>query len=408
MDNLSKSQNTAADTVFKYKALTAQGKTVHGQISAKNALLAKAQLRKQGLSEIVLSAKGVEWHIHRRIPARQILLTLRTLSTLVGSGIVLSTALGIAAKTTNHAKLATKIHQIKTDIEQGNSFGHAIAKHAEFDTLTVALINAGEQSGKLDTMLDRAARHAAHQAQLKAQLTRALRYPLLVAVVAVVVTAVLLLMVVPSFAATFENMGSKLPTITQWVLGLSNWLAAYFWTLLIAFGIGVAILAYLYKTSAAIRLWWASKSLSLPVFGQLITAVSSARFASTLATTLQAGVPLTKSIDLAGQAANQPIFIKASQAIALDVAAGISLADAMKNAQIFPAVSTQMVSIGEASGKLSEMLEQVAAYHNKQAAERTDALVAMIEPAIILTMGVLIGGLVLAMYLPIFNMGAGL
>lgn len=404
MDNSSKA---TADSQFHYRAYDARGKLVRGEISASTAILAKARLRKQGLTDIKISSHTMRWQRPRTIHRQHILLALHTLATLLKSSVVLTKALSIAANTTQHPKLANTLRQIKTDIEQGSSFYQAIAKHREFDKITLALIDAGEKSGQLDTMLERAAIHAQRQAIRRSQLTKALRYPALVMAVAGIVSAILLLKIVPSFAVTFDGIDTPLPAITVWVLALSDWLRASVVWLIGALSIGALMFGWLYRTRPSLRLRCASVLLRLPVIGAVIQAVSSARFAQTLALTFASGVPLAQSVLLAGKACDHPLFEQASHRIAAAITTGSSLGAAMAETQLFSLMSVQMVTVGEEAGRLTQMLDEVAIYHDKQVQETTDALISLLEPAIILVMGVLIGGLVLAMYLPIFSLGMG-
>ncbi len=404
VDNLPKS---TTDSLFSYRAYDARGRVVRGEISASTAILAKARLRKQGLSDIKISSSTMRWQPPRSIPRQHILLALQTLATLLKSSVVLTKALSIAASTTQHPKLANTLKQIKTDIEQGSSFYQAIAKHREFDKITLALIDAGEKSGQLDTMLERAAQHAQLQAIRRSQLAKALRYPALVMAVAWIVSAILLLKIVPSFAVTFDGIDTPLPAITVWVLALSDWLRASFWWLIGMLVISALMFGWLYKTHPSLRLWCAAAMLRLPVIGAVIQAVGSARFAQTLALTFASGVPLAQSVLLAGKACDHPLFEQASQHIAAAITTGSSLGAAMAKTRLFSPMSVQMVTVGEEAGRLTQMLDEVATHHDKQVQQTTDALIGLLEPAIILVMGVLIGGLVLAMYLPIFNLGMG-
>lgn len=401
------SKKPTADSQFSYRAYDTRGKLIRGKISASTMMLAKARLRKQGLTDIKISTTSMQWQLKRPIHTQQILLTLHTLATLLKSSVVLTTALTIAAATTRHARLGSILNQIKTDIEQGSSFYQAIAKHPEFDKTTLALIDAGEKSGQLDTMLERAASHAQRQAKRKSQIAKALRYPMLVAAVALIVSAILLLKIVPSFAATFDGIDTPLPAITVWVLALSDWLAASFWWLIAVLTIGALIFGWLYRTRPSLRLWCAKTALRLPIIGSVIQAVGSARFAQTLALTFASGVPLAQSVLLAGKACDHPLFEQASHSIAAAITTGSSLGSAMAKTQLFSPISVQMVMVGEEAGRLTQMLDEVAIHHDKQVHKTTDTLISLLEPMIILVMGVLIGGLVLAMYLPIFSLGMG-
>lgn len=395
---------------FSYKAINARGKAVTGEISAANLALAKVMLHKQGLAQITIkpAAVRVSWRKSRVRPA-DALLGLRTLATLISSGLVLTQALDIAKQTTNSTALAAYLTKLKTDIETGHSFAAAIDNAPPvFGALAYPLIDAGEKSGALDVMLDRLATYSEQQATLRATVKQAVRYPLIVLIVALVVMAILLLKVVPSFAMTFASMGETLPLPTRIVLGLSQFLQSYFWLIFMSI-IGVIVIGVTaYQRSAALRHRWAVFSLRLPVIGALIRLVGSARFARTLSTTFGAGVPLPQALSLAARATDHPIFISATEQIISQIHSGHSLFTAIKNTDLFSPMSVQMIGVGESSGKLVPMLEKVADYHEQQIHAKVSTITGMIEPVMIVVLGVLIGGLVLAMYLPLFNLGAGL
>ncbi|VEG12659.1 type II secretion system F family protein [Moraxella cuniculi] len=396
-----------SQSTFVYTAITPQGNKIHGKIRAKNSLLAHSQLKKQGLGNIRLHAQSTPRY-RRAIATKHILITLNTLATLLDAGIVLSTALAISAETCTDARLAAKLTQIKTDIEAGDSFAKAIAQHPEFGKLTLALIDAGEQSGSLDIMLHRAANYAQKQHQLRTQLLQATRYPLAIIITALLVGGILLLKVVPNFAANFAATGDTLPTLTLMVLGLSQWLGRYFWWLI---GTGVAMMTlgyWLYQHKPSFRQRIAALSLRLPIIGKLIIAANNAKFTQTLATTLSSGVPLTQSIMLAGKSCDNPLFVQAAEQIAKSVQAGTPLSTAMTTGKLFSPIGIQMIKVGEESGRLEIMLDTVAEFYLKQISTTTQAIISMIEPAIIIVMGVVIGILVLAMYLPIFSMNIGI
>lgn len=392
---------------YRYQAINARGKTTVGEIVAQNPALAKALLRKQGLAQITI--EPVQKMAFRRSIARQeILLAIKTLATLISAGIVLTQALQICQQNTQNAQLTTILGQIKQDIETGENFATAIGKHqAVFGQLSVALIDAGEKSGTLDLMLNKIATHLETQSKLKATISHAIRYPITVLAVASVVMAVLLLKVVPIFANSFASMGQDLPLITQMVLQLSNLLRAYFWyglLGLVVFG-GVGLHGLLHRPAwqlAAIK-----KITRLPLIGKLYTRVANARFASTLATTFGAGMILTDALQLSLKATNNPLFITQSQAIIAQVQAGSRLSSVMIQTGLFSPMSVQLVAAGEESGKLTEMLDTIAQYHEQQTATQVQALTAWLEPVMIVGLGLMVGLLILAMYLPIFNMGMG-
>ncbi len=395
---------------FCYHATDARGKAVKGEIDAQSIALAKVLLYKQGMTNIrIKPAPKAMFHLQKPIATTDIVLTLRTLSTLIGAGIVLTQALAIASTTTTNARLKAYLDKLKADIETGHSFAQALAKQPPiFGALTQALIHAGEQSGSLDVMLERVASHSEKQLWLKSRINKALHYPLTVLVVAVAVMAILLIKVVPSFASSFASIGAQLPLPTQIVLGLSEFLVAYFWLMLGGILAIIAIMVWRYKTSPSTQKQLATLSLRLPIFGSLIRLSASARFARTLATTFGAGVALNDALALSAKATNHPLFIQATDDVIAKVRAGGSLYTAISHVGLFSPMSLQMIGVGEESGRLVEMLDKVADYHEQQVDAKVDTLTGMIEPVMIVVLGLMIGGLVLAMYLPMFNLGATL
>lgn len=402
---------TKSTQKYRYQAISARGKPTTGEIAAQNPALAKAMLRKQGFSQIQvhLSAqKQFGKQLFERIGEQEILLAIKMLATLIGAGIVVTQALQICQQNTQNARLTAILGQIKQDIETGDAFAVAIGKHqAIFGQLGVALIDAGEKSGTLDLMLNKIATHLETQSKLKASISQAIRYPITVLAVASVVMAVLLLKVVPIFANSFASMGQDLPLITQMVLQLSDFLRGYFWYGLL----GLVVLGgggwYGWLHRPAWQLALINKITRLPVFGKLYVGTANARFASTLATTFGAGMILTDALQLSLKATNSPLFITQSQAIIAQVQAGSRLSNVMAQTRLFSPMSVQLVAVGEESGKLTEMLDTIAQYHEQQTAAQVQALTAWLEPVMIVVLGLVVGVLILAMYLPIFNMGMG-
>lgn len=394
---------------FRYIATTPRGNKRTGVIAAASLPLAKAMLKKQRLTVVKITpASTLFAHTTRRIPKKQQLIALRTLATLTSAGITLTQALAIVAESSSHSYLAQVLFDIKADIESGSSFANAIhERQAIFGALTAALIDAGEKSGTLDEMLTRIADHSEQQAALKAKLNQALRYPAAIVITAIVVLAVMLIKIVPAFAETFISMGNELPLPTRIVLDISQMLSRYFWWILLGSTALVAGFVMAYKKRPDFRRQLAARLLSLPIIGKLIAAVATARFAQTFTITFEAGLPLIEAIYLAGKATNHPSFIDATRHIATKVQSGQKLAEAMNDTKLFSAMSVQLVSIGETSGRLSQMLSKIADYHTQAVNEATDTLLGLLEPLIIVVMGVAVGALVLAMYLPIFNMSLG-
>ena len=298
---------------------------------------------------------------------------------------------------------------IKNEVASGGGFANACAKHPKyFDDLFCSLIASGEQSGTLEVMLDRVATYKEKTEALKAKIKKALTYPIAVMVVAVVVTAILLIKVVPTFASTFESFGSDLPAFTKMVVSLSEWMQANWYILL-----GITIVAgFSFKTarqkSQAFSDWVDKMTLKLPVVGDIVFNSVIARFSRTLATTFGAGVPLVDALNSVAGAAGNAVYTKAIIQIRDDVTTGQTLYSSIKFTNLFPSMLLQMVSIGEESGSLDEMLDKVATHYEEAVDNAVDTLTALLEPFIMSVLGVLVGGLMIAMYLPIFMLGSAM
>ena len=398
---------TAAQTsTFRYQAIDAKGVRITGSIHADNAALAKAALIKQGLRRIHLQQMRA-LPFRKQASAKDITLMYRTLAVLLSAGLTLTEALGIVADSAD-TRLSSLLKQIKSRIETGASFTDAIRVHyTTFDNLAVALIHAGEASGTLDGMLSRLAMHHETQSAIRLKLKKALQYPLLVIITAIIVMLILLIKVVPAFASAFSSMNQTLPLPTRIVIELADFVRIHWlWIIAVPLLMG-GLMVYLWLKRADFRAKCASFSLTLPLFGALIQAAAVARFSRTLAMCIDAGVPLIEAIDLAGMASNHPTYTAAAHAIRADVLTGMTLQQAILKTRRFDMMSMQLIGAGERSGKLGQMLDKLADYHEISVAHRTESLLSFIEPAIILVLGLLVGGLVLAMYLPMLTLGMG-
>jgi len=296
--------------------------------------------------------------------------------------------------------------QIRDDVAAGNAFADCIRKHPRyFDDLFCNLVDAGEASGALETMLDRLATYKEKSEALKAKIKKAMNYPIAVVVVAIIVTGVLLIKVVPQFAETFSSFGAELPAFTLFVLGLSDIAIAHWWKVLI----GAVVAGFIFKEmkvrSKAFRDAIDKLSLKLPVVGPILNASCYARFTRTLATTFSAGVPLVDALDSVAGAAGNVVYYDGIMQVKNDVTSGQQLNFAIKSTNLFPTMITQMVGIGEESGALDGMLDKCAVYYEAEVDNAVDGLTALMEPMIMAVLGVLVGGLMIAMYLPIFQIG---
>ena len=393
---------------FVYDGVNRRGQKVKGETTSRNLELAKATLRKQGITVKSIKKKPKPlFTMKKAIKPIDIAIFARQLATMMKAGVPLTQSFEIVADSLENPSMKELVLQIKTDIEAGGTFASALRKHPRyFDDLFCSLVDSGEQSGALETMLERVATYKEKSEMLKAKIKKAMKYPISVVVVALIVTVILLVKVVPVFSGLFESFGAELPAFTQMVVGMSEWMKK--WWLLLIVSIGGAIVGFseAKKRSKKFRNFLVRAALKAPIFGNIAYQAVIARFSRTLSTTFAAGVPLIDALDSTSGAANNIVFYNAIQQIKNDVSTGQQLQFSMRSTNLFPSLAIQMVGIGEESGSLEEMLDKVAVYYENEVDNAVDGLTSMMEPLIMSVLGVLIGGLVIAMYLPIFQMGA--
>ncbi len=399
----------AASTVFVYEGTDKTGKKTKGEITSSNAKIAKAELRKQGINATKVSKKGGGFNLAQmgaKISAGDIALFTRQLATMMKAGVPLVQSFEIVADGMDNAAMKDLILKIRDEVSSGNSFAHAIKTQPEyFDDLFCNLVEAGEQSGALETMLDRLATYKEKTEALKAKIKSAMIYPIAVLVVAGVVSGILLVKVVPQFEEIFAGFGAELPEFTQMVVDMSRFMQEWWFA-------GIAALAAVFfaykeahKRSQAVRDGQERLMLKLPILGDILDKSCVARFARTLSTTFAAGVPLVDALDSVAGAAGNVVYLEAITKIKEDVSSGIQLNTSMKAAGVFPNMVIQMVAIGEESGALDGMLDKAATYYEEMVDNAVEGLTSLMEPLIMSFLGVVIGGLIIAMYLPIFGMG---
>jgi type IV pilus assembly protein PilC len=400
----------SANTVFAWEGTDKAGRKSKGEITSNNANVAKAELRKQGINPTKVKKKSAGFAAILRMGAKitpgDIALFTRQLATMMKAGVPLVQSFEIVADGMDNPAMKELILRIRDDVSAGNSFAYAIQQHPEqFDDLFCNLIDAGEQSGALETMLDRLALYKEKSEALKAKIKSAMNYPIAVLVVASVVSGILLIKVVPQFEEIFAGFGAELPEFTQMVVDASRWLQAYWYT--IVGGIFLALMAYkqAHKKSQKVRDGQERVMLKLPILGDILDKSCIARFARTLSTTFAAGVPLVDALESVAGAAGNVVYLEAIQRIKNDVSSGIQLNYSMKQQGVFPNMVIQMVSIGEESGALDAMLDKAATYYEEMVDNAVEELTSLMEPIIMSFLGVVIGGLIIAMYLPIFSMG---
>ncbi|HCA26915.1 MAG TPA: type II secretion system protein F [Betaproteobacteria bacterium] len=396
---------TVKEITYLWEGVDKKGKKVKGEMKAASQAFVNISLRRQGITPTkVKKLSGLPRG--RRITEKDITFFTRQLATMMKSGVPLLQAFDIVAKGHSNPAVTRLLLEIKNEIQTGSSLSQAFRKHPlYFDDLFVNLINAGEQAGILDTVLDRLATYKEKILAIKGKIKSAMTYPTAVLVVAFIITAVIMIFVVPAFKELFSSFGADLPAPTLVIIAISNYFVEYWWA--IFGGIGGSIYAFFYslKRSRKMREIIDRLSLRLPIFGVIFQKSAIARWSRTLATMFAAGVPLVDALDSVAGAAGNVVYFNATKKIQGEVSTGSSLAVAMQNSEIFPNMVLQMVSIGEESGALDAMLSKVADFYESEVDAAVDALSSLMEPVIMVVLGTLIGGLVVAMYLPIFRMG---
>lgn len=393
---------------FIWEGKDRSGKVVKGEMSALSVALVKTQLRSQGVNPTkvqqertpLFGGKG------KAIKPMDVAIFTRQLATMMKAGVPLVQSFDIVADGLQNANMKDLVYKIKAEVEAGSSFAYAIRQHPlYFDELFCNLVESGEQSGALETMLDRIAQYKEKTEALKSKIKKAMNYPIAVMVIAFGVTALLLVKVVPQFEAVFGNFGAELPEFTQMVIRMSEFMQEWWLIILVAIGLLVFSLSQLLKRSKSAQDGLDKLLLKLPIVGSILYESAVARYCRTLSTTFAAGVPLVEALDSVSGATGNIVFKKAVMNIKEDVSSGIQLNTSMKQTALFPAMCLQMVAIGEESGALDEMLDKVATHFEAEVDNAVDGLTSLMEPIIMVILGVLVGGLIIAMYLPIFQLG---
>ena len=393
---------------FEYTAVDAQNNKVSGEISAASINTAKGNLQIQGLSKISIHQKstGIFSNQHR-IKSEEITGFYRQVATMLVAGIPLVQALTIVEEGYPSSGIRKLCHKIRLEIESGKSFSVAIKGNPQyFDNLICSLVEAGELSGTLDVMMGRIASYKEKSDSLKNKIKKAMYYPIAVLGIAFIVTTILLIKVVPTFKDLFSSYGADLPAFTQFVLNISQALEQHGIIIFVGIFLFVLLTNRLYRKNKKFKELMQTISLKLPIFGNIIKKAIVARFARTLATTSAAGVPLIDSLEAVSIAANNIVYYHAIQNIKEGLAAGHQMGPTLKKTRVFPLLVSQMIGIGEESGALEDMLAKVATIYEEEVSNAIDGLTSLLEPLIMLILGVVVGGLVVAMYLPIFKMGS--
>jgi type IV pilus assembly protein PilC len=395
----------AKEFLFQWEGTDKKGKKLKGEMRAPGQAAVNVMLRRQGITPLKVKKTGGLGK-GGKITEKDITMFTRQLATMMKSGVPLLQAFDIVGKGHSNPAVARLLMDIKNEVQTGSSLSQAFKKHPlYFDALYCNLINAGEQAGILDTVLDRLATYKEKILAIKGKIKSALTYPIAVIVVAFIITAVIMIFVIPAFKELFSSFGANLPAPTLAVMAMSDFFVKYWYA--IFGGIGGSLYAFFYtlKRSKKMQETMQRLSLRLPVFGPILEKSATARWTRTLSTMFAAGVPLVDALDSVAGAAGNIIYYNATKKIQSEVATGTSLTVAMQNAELFPNMVIQMVAIGEESGALDSMLSKVADFFEAEVDDAVEALSSLMEPMIMVVLGTLIGGLVVAMYLPIFKMG---
>lgn len=403
--NTKRADPSIKDFIFVWEGKDKTGKIIRGELRATSETVVQATLRRQGV--LVTKVSKQRFKTGGKITDKDITLFTRQLATMMKSGVPLLQAFDIVGKGHSNPAVGKLLLDIKADVETGSALNQAFRKYPlYFDSLFCNLIGAGEQAGILDTLLDRLAIYKEKILAVKSKIKSALFYPIAVIVVAFCITAVIMIFVIPAFKDVFKSFGADLPAPTLVVIAISDFFVSYWYLIFGILGGGIYAFLESWKRSEAVQIVMDKALLKMPIFGPLIRKSVIARWTRTLATMFAAGVPLVEALDSVGGASGNHVYKMATRQIQSEVSTGTSLTNSMQNVNLFPNMVIQMVAIGEESGALDSMLSKVADFFEAEVDDSVAALSSLMEPIIMVILGVLIGGMVIAMYLPIFKMGS--
>jgi type IV pilus assembly protein PilC len=391
------------ELMFAWEGKDKAGKAISGQMKAGGEAVVRAQLRRQGIQVLKVKKQARR---AGKVTEKDITLFTRQLATMMKAGVPLLQSFDIVGKGHSNPAVAKLLLDIKTDVETGSSLTQAFRKYPlYFDNLFCNLVGAGEAAGILDTLLDRLATYKEKILAIKSKIKSAMFYPTSIIVVAFIITAVIMIFVIPAFKDLFSSFGADLPTPTLVVMEISDYFVKYWYLIFGIIGFVIWFFFYTWKRSQKMQAYMDRLMLKLPVMGPVIEKATIARWSRTLSTMFAAGVPLVEALDSVAGAAGNFVFYEATKQIQGEITTGTSLTVAMQNSRVFPSMVLQMTAIGEESGALDNMLSKVADFYEGEVDDAVDALSSLMEPVIMVVLGTLIGGLVIAMYLPIFKMG---
>ena len=403
--NTARNHAKQTETLFTWEGKDKNGKAVQGELRAFSPSSIAATLRRQGISAVQIKKK--KFARGKKVSDKDICFFTRQLSTMLKAGVPLLQSFDIISQGNANPAFSKLLQEIRADIETGSSLHSAFKRHPDyFDALYCNLIAAGEQAGILEEILTRLALYKEKTLAVKRKIRSAMIYPLAILGVAVIVTTVIMIWVIPAFKDVFASFGAELPLPTQIVIWLSDMFVRYWYWVGAALIISSLLFIRAWKRSPSMQISTDKLLLKLPLFGPVIRKAIIARWTRTLSTMFAAGVPLVESLDSVGGASGNAVYIEATRKISAAVSSGSSLVSAMQTTKAFPAMVTQMVAIGEESGALDQMLTKVAEFHEEEVDNAVASLSSLMEPVIMVILGVVIGGLVIAMYLPIFQLGS--
>ena len=392
------------EIAFAWEGKDKAGKTVRGEMRAAGENMVQASLRRQGITGA--KVKKQKRGSGGSVSEKDVALFTRQMATMMKAGVPLLQAFDIVGKGATNPAVARLLGDIKTEVETGSSLAQAFRKYPlQFDALYCNLVGAGEAAGILESLLDRLAIYKEKTLAIKSKIKSALFYPVSIIVVAIVITAVIMIFVIPAFKSVFASFGADLPTPTLVVMAISDWFVGNWYIIFPALGGGVYGFLEAWKRSLAVQIFMDRISLRMPIFGSLLRKAAIARWTRTLSTMFAAGVPLVEALDSVGGASGNYVYLQATIKIKSEVSTGTSLTVAMQNSEAFPSMVIQMCMIGEETGALDAMLSKVADFFEAEVDEAVEALSSLMEPIIMVVLGTLIGGMVVAMYLPIFKLG---
>jgi len=389
---------------FNWEGKDKTGKLVRGEMRATGSTVVTATLRRQGI--LVQKIKKQRMGGGGKVTEKDIALFTRQLATMMKAGVPLLQSFDIVGKGAANRAVAKLLFEVKTEVETGSSLAQAFRKYPlYFDALFCNLVQAGEQAGILETLLDRLASYKEKILAIKSKIKSALFYPVAIIVVAFIITSVIMIFVIPSFKEVFRSFGADLPAPTLVVIAISDYFVKYWYVIFgVVFG-GVYAFFFAWKRSVAVQMFMDRLILRIPVFGDLVRKSTVARWTRTLSTMFAAGVPLVEALDSVGGASGNYVYVVGTKQIQAEVSTGTSLTVAMQNSNLFKSMVVQMVAIGEETGSLDAMLSKVADFYEAEVNDAVEALSSLMEPLIMVVLGTLIGGMVIAMYLPIFKLG---